>query len=155
MAVYYALLGRDASSTNTGAYCRARAKVTEGVVRRLVEGVAERCETLFSEHVRKDEWHCVESRSCRASSAVSTSVRPTVTTCFGLRTEAAGFTGRICPVTSQSNSIFNAASFCFTLGRSTFVAISSTYAATRNGLMSRRPMSRSSHQSQKSRTARP
>ncbi len=39
VAVYYALLGRQVSSTNTGAYCRARAKVTEGVVQRLVEGV--------------------------------------------------------------------------------------------------------------------
>ena len=44
VAVYYAFLGREVSSTNTGAYCRARAKVTEGVVRRLAEGVAERCE---------------------------------------------------------------------------------------------------------------
>jgi len=35
VAVYYALLGVDVSSKNTGAYCRARAKVTEGVVRRL------------------------------------------------------------------------------------------------------------------------
>ncbi len=51
VAVYYALLGAEVSSTNTGAYCRARAKVTEGVVRRLVEGVAERCEAAVP-----DEW---------------------------------------------------------------------------------------------------
>ena len=51
VAVYYALLGRDLSSTNTGAYCRARAKVPEGVVRRLAEGVAERCEAAVP-----DEW---------------------------------------------------------------------------------------------------
>lgn len=44
VAVYSALIGREVSSTNTGAYCRARAKVSEGVVRRLTEGVAERCE---------------------------------------------------------------------------------------------------------------
>ncbi|MFN7803180.1 MAG: IS4 family transposase [Planctomycetaceae bacterium] len=44
VAVYYALLGVDVSSKNTGAYCRARAKVTEGVVRRLAKGMAERCE---------------------------------------------------------------------------------------------------------------
>lgn len=44
VAVYYALLGVDVSLTNTGAYCRARTKVTEGVVRRLAKGVAERCE---------------------------------------------------------------------------------------------------------------
>lgn len=51
VAVYYALLGVDVSSTNTGAYCRARAKVTEGVVRRLAEGVAERCEATVP-----DQW---------------------------------------------------------------------------------------------------
>jgi len=44
VAVYYALSGREVSSTNTGAYCRARAKVTAGVVRRLAVGVAKRCE---------------------------------------------------------------------------------------------------------------
>jgi putative transposase len=44
VAVYYACLGIHVSSTNTGAYCRARAKVTEGVVQRLAEGIAERCE---------------------------------------------------------------------------------------------------------------
>ena len=49
VAVFYALLGREVSSTNTGAYCRARAKVTEGVVRRLAEGVAERCEAAVPE----------------------------------------------------------------------------------------------------------
>ena len=48
VAVYYALLGRIIS-TNTGAYCRARAKIGEGVVRRLAEGVAERCEAAVPE----------------------------------------------------------------------------------------------------------
>lgn len=48
VAVYYALLGRQVS-TNTGAYCRARAKVGEGVVRRLTEGVAQRCEADIPE----------------------------------------------------------------------------------------------------------
>jgi len=47
VAVYYALSGGDVSSTNTGAYCRARAKIPEGVVQRLAEGVAERCEALI------------------------------------------------------------------------------------------------------------
>lgn len=51
VAVYYALLGRNVSSTNTGAYCRARAKVTEGVVRRLAVGAADRCEAVVP-----DEW---------------------------------------------------------------------------------------------------
>ena len=51
VAVYCALLGREVSSTNTGAYCRARAKVPEGVVRRLTEGLAERCEVAVP-----DEW---------------------------------------------------------------------------------------------------
>ena len=51
VVVYYALLGIEVSSTNTGAYCRARGKVTEGVVRHLAEGVAERCEAAVP-----DEW---------------------------------------------------------------------------------------------------
>lgn len=54
VAVYWALLGREVSSSNTGAYCRARSKVTEGVVRRLAEGVAERCEASVPEEWR---WH--------------------------------------------------------------------------------------------------
>jgi hypothetical protein len=50
-AVYYALLGVQISSTNTGAYCRARDKVTEGIVKRLATGVAQRCEASVP-----DEW---------------------------------------------------------------------------------------------------
>jgi hypothetical protein len=45
VAVDYALLGINVSSTNSGAYCRDARQVTEGVVQRLVEGVAERSET--------------------------------------------------------------------------------------------------------------
>lgn len=52
VAVYYALTGREVSSTNTGGYCRARAKVTEGVVRRLSEGVSERCEAAVPSESR-------------------------------------------------------------------------------------------------------
>lgn len=48
VAVYYALVGRQVS-TNTGAYCRARAKIGEGVVQRLAVGVAERCEADIPE----------------------------------------------------------------------------------------------------------
>jgi len=44
VAAFYALLGREVCSTNTGAYCRARAKVSEGVVRRLTLQVARDCE---------------------------------------------------------------------------------------------------------------
>lgn len=51
VAAYCALLGRIIS-TNTGAYCRARAKVGEGVVRRLTEGVAERSEPAVPEEWR-------------------------------------------------------------------------------------------------------
>ena len=56
VAVYFALLGREVSSTNTGGYCRARAKVTEGVVQRLVEGVALRCEAAVPDEWR---WHAL------------------------------------------------------------------------------------------------
>ena len=45
VAVYFALLGR-AVSTNTGNYCRARARVGERVVRRLAVGVAERSQAV-------------------------------------------------------------------------------------------------------------
>jgi hypothetical protein len=44
VATFYALLGREVCSTNTGAYCRARAKVAEGVPRRLTLQVARDCE---------------------------------------------------------------------------------------------------------------
>ena len=44
VAAFYALLSREVCSTNTGAYCRARAKVPEGVVRRLALHVARDCE---------------------------------------------------------------------------------------------------------------
>jgi hypothetical protein len=52
VAVYYALLGVKISSTNTGAYCRARAKVPEGVVERLTIEAAERCEAAIPEEWR-------------------------------------------------------------------------------------------------------
>lgn len=45
VAVFYVLSGRTISTTNTGAYSRARAKVPEGIVRRLAIGVAERSES--------------------------------------------------------------------------------------------------------------
>ena len=51
VAAYYALLGRAVCATNTGAYCRARAKVTAGVVERLTQQVAQDCQ----EHV-PEEW---------------------------------------------------------------------------------------------------
>lgn len=51
VAAFYSLLGRDVSATNTGAYCRARAKVTEGVLRRLAQDVSRGCESQLP-----DEW---------------------------------------------------------------------------------------------------
>ena len=54
VAVYWVFQGREAPSTNTGAYCRARAKVPEGVVRCLAEGVAQRCEAAVPDEWR---WH--------------------------------------------------------------------------------------------------
>jgi hypothetical protein len=44
VAALYALLGRKVDGTNTGAYCRARVKVSEGVPRRLTLQVARDCE---------------------------------------------------------------------------------------------------------------
>ena len=51
IAVYAALRGVEVSSTNTGAYCRARARISEPVVRGLAEGVAARSEASVP-----DEW---------------------------------------------------------------------------------------------------
>ncbi len=44
VAAFYTLIGRAVCSTNTGADCRARAKVVEGVPRRLTLQVARDCE---------------------------------------------------------------------------------------------------------------
>lgn len=54
VAIYHSVAGRTITSTDTGGYCRARAKVTEGVVRRLAEGVAARCEAAVPEDWK---WH--------------------------------------------------------------------------------------------------
>lgn len=45
VAAFHAILGRAICDTNTGAYCRARSKVTEAVMRRLTQHVARDCET--------------------------------------------------------------------------------------------------------------
>jgi putative transposase len=44
VGVLMVIVGRGSCSTNTGAYCRARAKIPEPVIRRLTEEVAEGCE---------------------------------------------------------------------------------------------------------------
>lgn len=49
IAAYFALLGIRVS-TNTGNYCRARAKVGEAVMGRLAKGVAERSQAVVPEH---------------------------------------------------------------------------------------------------------
>ena len=58
----------------------------------------------------------IDSRSFLASAGESTGVAPLVTTCFGPRTAAAGFTGRTWLTTSQSPSMRIAARCCFTVG---------------------------------------
>jgi hypothetical protein len=49
VAAFYAMLGREVCATNTGAYCRARARVPEAVVRRLTQQVARECEARVPE----------------------------------------------------------------------------------------------------------
>ena len=44
VVVLYVALGRTACSDNTGAYCRARAKIPTVIIRRLALQVADRCE---------------------------------------------------------------------------------------------------------------
>jgi hypothetical protein len=52
VAAFYTLLGRQVCATNTGAYCRARAKVTEGVPRQLTLLIARDCEAKVPESWR-------------------------------------------------------------------------------------------------------
>ena len=58
----------------------------------------------------------IESRSCLVSSAERMGVFPFFTTCFGPRTEEAGFEGTTWPTTSQSKSIRIVARCCLTEG---------------------------------------
>jgi hypothetical protein len=52
VAAFYAVLGREVCATNTGAYCRARAKVPETVLRRLTQQVARDCEARIPKQWR-------------------------------------------------------------------------------------------------------
>jgi hypothetical protein len=52
VAAFYALLGREVSGTNTGAYCRARAKVSAGVIQRLTLQVARDCDAQVPDALR-------------------------------------------------------------------------------------------------------
>lgn len=54
VAAYFALLGRQISDTNTGAYCRARAKIPARVIERLTQQVATGCEAAVPDAWR---WH--------------------------------------------------------------------------------------------------
>lgn len=54
VAAYFALLGRQISDTNTGAYCRARAKIPARVVERLTQQVAAGCEAAVPDAW---QWH--------------------------------------------------------------------------------------------------
>lgn len=54
VATYLALLGREISATNTGAYCRARTKIPARVVQRLTQQVASGCEAAVPQKWR---WH--------------------------------------------------------------------------------------------------
>lgn len=54
VVVLYVALGKQPPSDNTGAYCRARAKLPEMVLQRLVEDVAAGCEQAVPE---KWLWH--------------------------------------------------------------------------------------------------
>lgn len=51
VAVLWAALGKQVCASNSGAYCRARAKLTEGVLERLSREVADRCEQSLP-----DDW---------------------------------------------------------------------------------------------------
>ena len=77
------------------------------------------------------------SSSARASAGSSTGVCPDVTTWRGPRTEPAGLTGTIWPVTSQSNRWRIAASRCLTLGAASSRVPASIQVATCTGCTAR------------------
>jgi hypothetical protein len=52
VATYRAVAGQEVCSTNTGAYCRARAKIPTVAVQRLAQQVARGCESLIPEEWR-------------------------------------------------------------------------------------------------------
>ncbi len=72
VAAYLVMSGQVPCSTNTVAYCRARNKVPEGVVQRLTEGVAQRCEAAVP-----DDWQWV-GRTVRMSDGTTLSMPDTV-----------------------------------------------------------------------------
>ncbi len=49
VAVLWAALGKQVCASNSGAYCRARAKLTEGVLERLARELAKECEQSVPE----------------------------------------------------------------------------------------------------------
>ena len=49
VAVLWATLGKQVCASNSGAYCRARAKLTEGVLERLARELADECERAVPE----------------------------------------------------------------------------------------------------------
>jgi DDE family transposase len=51
VAVLWAALGKQVCASNSGAYCRARAKLTESLLERLTREIADRCEAALP-----DEW---------------------------------------------------------------------------------------------------
>lgn len=51
VAVLWAALGKQVCASNSGAYCRARSKLTEGVLERLSRELADACEAALP-----DEW---------------------------------------------------------------------------------------------------
>ncbi|MFM8580349.1 MAG: IS4 family transposase, partial [Planctomycetaceae bacterium] len=71
VAVYCALCGRRVSHTNTGACCRARAKIPHTVIRRLTQRVARGCEAAAPDEWR---WH---GRTVRVADGTTCSLADT------------------------------------------------------------------------------
>jgi putative transposase len=71
VAVYCSLCGRRISHTNTGAYCRARAKIPHTVIQRLTQRVARGCEDAVPDEWR---WH---GRTVRVADGTTCSLADT------------------------------------------------------------------------------
>ena len=96
-------LGRKACSDNTSAYCRARAKLPESAIRRIVYQVADR-----SERAVPDEWHwkrkrdillfCLTRTTARAQGGEKGGEKGTFSILFGTQaalSASAGGTGHL------------------------------------------------------------
>lgn len=78
VAVLWATLGKQVCASNTGAYCRARAKLTESVLERLARETAQECEAAIP-----DDWRwCGRRVLIGDGTTISVPDTPTLQACY-------------------------------------------------------------------------